>query len=228
MIVQSWVQVLQQSFYNLLWGVVNFIPNFVFAVVVFVIGWFIAVWVEMLIEQVVKSIKVDHALRSAGVGSVVERAGYNLNSGRFLGLLVKWFIIVVFLVASLQILNLAQVTFFLQQIVLSFLPQVIVAVLILLVAAVVAEAAGGVVTGTARAAGIRSAGFAGTMARWAIWIFAVIVALSQLGIATAYFQTLFTGVIVALSLAFGLAFGLGGQETAARFLDKAREDMRNK
>jgi hypothetical protein len=228
MIVQSWVQVLQQSFYNLLWGVVNFIPNFVFAVVVFVIGWFIAVWIEMLIEQVVKSIKVDHALRSAGVGSVVERAGYNLNSGRFLGMLIKWFIIVVFLVASLQILNLGQVTFFLQQIVLSFLPQVIVAVLILLVAAVVAEAAGGVVTGTARAAGIRSAGFAGTMARWAIWIFAVIVALSQLGIATAYFQTLFTGVVVALSLAFGLAFGLGGQETASRFLDKAREDMRNK
>lgn len=228
MIVQSWVTVLQQSFYNLLWGVVNFIPNFVFAVVVFVIGWFIAVWVEMLIEQVVKAIKVDHALRSAGVGSVVERAGYNLNSGRFLGMLVKWFIIVVFLIASLQILNLAQVTFFLQQIVLSFLPQVIVAVLILLVAAVVAEAAGGVVTGTARAAGIRSAGFAGTMARWAIWIFAIIVALSQIGIATAYFQTLFTGVIVALSLAFGLAFGLGGQETASRFLDKAREDMRNK
>jgi len=228
MIVQSWVQVLQQSFYNLLWGVVNFIPNFVFAVVVFVIGWFIAVWVEMLIEQVVKAIKVDHALRSAGVGPVVERAGYNLNSGRFLGMLVKWFIIVVFLIASLQIMGLAQVTFFLQQIVLSFLPQVIVAVLILLVAAVVAEAAGGVVTGTARAAGIRSAGFAGTMARWAIWIFAIIVALSQLGIATAYFQTLFTGVIVALSLAFGLAFGLGGQESAARFLDKAREDMRNR
>lgn len=228
MIVQSWVQVLQQSFYNLLWGVVNFIPNFVFAVVVFVIGWFIAVWVEMLIEQVVRAIRVDHALRQAGVGSVVERAGYNLNSGRFLGMLVKWFIIVVFLIASLQILNLAQVTFFLQQIVLSFLPQVIVAVLILLVAAVVAEAAGGVVTGTARAAGIRSAGFAGTVARWAIWVFAVIVALSQLGIATAYFQTLFTGVIVALSLAFGLAFGLGGQETASRFLDKAREDMRNR
>ena len=205
MIVQSWATVLQQSFYNLLWGVVNFIPNFVFAVVVFVIGWFIAVWVEMVIEQIVRSIKVDHALRSAGVGSVVERAGYSLNSGHFLGMLVKWFIIVVFLIASLQIMGLAQVTFFLQQIVLSFLPQVIVAVLILLVAAVVAEAAGGVVTGTARAAGIRSAGFAGTVARWAIWIFAIIVALSQLGIATAYFQTLFTGVVVALSLAFGLA-----------------------
>ena len=228
MIVQSWVQVLQQSFYNLLWGVVNFIPNFIFAVVVFVIGWFIAVWVQMLIEQVVKAIRVDHALRSAGVGGVVERAGYTLNAGRFLGVLVKWFIIVVFLIASLQILNLSTVTFFLQQIVLSFLPNVIVAVLILLVAAVVAEAAGAVVTGTARAAGIRSAGFAGTMARWAIWIFALIVALSQLGIATAYFQTLFTGVVVALSLAFGLAFGLGGQDAAARFIEKTREGMTNR
>ncbi len=228
MIVQSWATVLQQSFQNLFWGVVNFIPNFIFAVVVFIIGWFIAVWVEMIIEQIVRAIKVDHALRSAGLGSVVERAGYSLNSGRFLGMLVKWFIIVVFLIASLQIMGLAQVTFFLQQIVLSFLPQVIVAVLILMVAAVVAEAAGGVVTGTARAAGIRSAGFAGTVARWAIWIFAIIVALSQLGIATAYFQTLFTGVVVALSLAFGLAFGLGGQDAAARFIEKTKEGMGNR
>ena len=228
MIVQSWAEVLQQSFYSLLSGVVNFIPNFLFAVVVFLIGWFIGVWLEMIIEQIVKAVKVDHALRAAGVGGVVERAGYNLNSGRFLGVLVKWFVIVVFLIASLQILNLGEVTFFLQQIVLSFLPQVIVAVLILLVAAVVAEAAHGVVAGTARAAGIRSAGFAGTVAKWAIWVFAIIVALSQLGIASAYFQTLFTGIVVALSLAFGLAFGLGGQDTASRFLERTREDMKGK
>lgn len=228
MVIQTWVQVLQQSFYNLLWGVISFIPNFVFAVIIFLIGWFIGSLLGRVIAEAVKAIRVDHALKSAGVEDVVRRAGYKLDSGAFLGALVKWFVIIVFLMASLQLLGLAQVTFFLQQIVFSFLPQVIVAVLVLLVAAVVAEVAQGVVAGAARAAGIRSAGFAGTMAKWAIWGFAIIVALSQIGIATAYFQTLFTGLVVALSLAFGLAFGLGGQESAARFLDKTRENMSNK
>ena len=228
MVIQTWVQVLQQSFYNLLWGVISFIPNFVFAVVIFLIGWFVGVLLGRVVDEAIKAIRVDHALRAAGVEDVMHRAGYKLNSGAFLGALVKWFVIIVFLMASLQLLGLAQVTFFLQQIVLSFLPQVIVAVLVLLVAAVVAEVAQGVVAGAARAAGIRSAGFAGTVAKWAIWGFAIIVALSQIGIATAYFQTLFTGLVVALSLAFGLAFGLGGQETAARFLEKTRESMSNR
>lgn len=228
MYVQEWAVVLQQSFNNLLWGVVNFIPNFLFAIIIFLIGWVIAVYVGMLIEQIVRALKVDHALRSAGVEHTVQRAGYSLNSGAFLGALVKWFIIVVFLVAALQVLGLSQVSFFLQQVVVGYLPNVIVAVLILIVAAVVADVAGGVVTGSARAAGVTAAGFAGTIARWAIWIFAIIAALSQLGIAAGLLQTLFTGVVVALSLAFGLAFGLGGQESAAHLLNRVREDFKGR
>jgi Conserved TM helix len=227
MFIQNSITVLQQSFYNLLYGVATFIPNFLFAVIIFLIGWFIAVLLGRVVAEAIRAIQVDHALKMAGVGDVVHRAGYSLNSGAFLGALVKWFVIIVFLMASLQIIGLSIVTYFLEQIVLQFLPQVIVAVLIILVAAVVAEVAQGVVAGAARAAGIRSAGFAGTVAKWAIWGFAIIAALSQVGIATAYFQTLFTGLVVALSLAFGLAFGLGGQEAAARFIEKTREGMNN-
>ncbi len=226
MIVQTWAEVLQQSFYNLLWGVVNFIPNFVLAIIILVVGWVLGWFIGNLIAQAVRAIKVDHALRAAGVEDVVSRAGYKLDSGMFLGTLVKWFVIIVFLVAALQVMGLAQVTFFLQTVVLSYLPQVIVAVLILLVAAVVAEVAQGVVAGAARAAGIGAAGLAGTVARWAIWIFAILAALSQLQIAPGLIQTLFTGIVVALSLAFGLAFGLGGQEAAARMIERVRGEIR--
>ena len=225
MIVQTWAQVLQQSFSNLLQSTVAFLPNFVFAIIIFVIGWFLGTLVGRVIAQAVRAVKVDHALKSAGVEDVVNRAGYSLDSGAFLGGLVKWFIIIVFLMASLTMLGLTPVSLFLNQVVVSFLPQVIVAVLILLAAAVVAEISQGVVMGAARAAGIGSAGFAGTVTRWAIWAFAIIVALSQLGIGAQYFQTLFMGIVVALALAFGLAFGLGGQDTAAKFLERTREEM---
>lgn len=227
MIVQSWVDVLQQSFYNLLWAVVNFLPNLVFAIIIFVIGWFVAVLIGRVIAQAVKSLRVDHALRAAGVEDVVNRAGWQMNSGEFIGGLVRWFIIIVFLLFALQVLGLSQVTLFLELGLLPFLARVIVAVLIIAAGAMVAEVSQSVVAGAARAAGVSGAGFAGTVAKWAIWVFAVLAAFDQLGV-TPFLQTLFTGVVVALSLAFGLAFGLGGQEAAARFIERTRENMKDR
>lgn len=226
-VVSDWVMVLQQSFNNVLAGAVNFVPNLLFAVVIFVIGWFIGSLLGKIVSEAIRALKVDHALKTAGVDEVVNRAGYSLNAGNFLGALVKWFVIIVFLLASLQALGLTQVTLFLQLGLLPYLGRVIVAVLIIVVAAVVAEVVQGIVAGSARAAGVRSAGFVGTIARWAIWGFALLAALDQLGI-TPLLQTLFTGVVVALSLAFGLAFGLGGQEAAARFIERTREGMKDR
>lgn len=225
MIVQTWLDVLQQSFYALLSGVISFIPSLLFAIIIFIVGWVVGVLLGKVVDQVIRAARVDQALKSAGVDEVVARAGFSLDSGAFLGALIKWFVIIVFLVASLQVLGLTQVNLFLQQIVLFYLPQVIVAVLIILVAAVLADVMQSVVTGAARAAGITSAGIAGTITRWAIWIFAILAALQQLQIAPGLVQTLFTGVVVALALAFGLAFGLGGQEAAARSIERVRGEM---
>lgn len=219
---------MQQSFYTLTYGLVTFLPMLVFAVIVFVIGWVVGSIVGRFISQIVHALKVDAALRNAGVEDAVSRAGYKLDTGAFVGGLFKWFIIVVFLLASLEILGLSQVTLFLNQIVLFYLPQVLVAVLILLAGAVIGQVVQNVVTGSARAAGFVSAGFVGALARWTIWIIAILAALTQLGIATAILQTLFMGVVVGLALAFGLAFGLGGQQVAARFLERMSEEMKSR
>ncbi len=224
MILQTWMNVLQQSFYSLFYGIISFLPSLVLAIIIFVIGWFIGVWVGWAIAQAIRAIKVDQALRAAGVEGVVRQAGYHLDSGAFLGGLVKWFIIAVFLIASLQVLGLTDVNVFLQTVVLSYLPHVIIAVLIILLAAVVAEVMQNVVTGSARAAGVTSAGVAGAVTRWAIWIFAILAALDQLGV-TPFIQTIFTGLVVAVSLAFGLAFGLGGQDAAGRAIERVRKEM---
>ena len=63
------------------------------------------------------------------------------------------------------------------------------------------------------------------MARWAIWIFAILVALERLGVSP-LIQTLFTGIVVALALAFGLAFGLGGQAAAARYIERVQNEIK--
>lgn len=227
MVFTTWADVLSQSFQNLFSGVVLFIPNLIVAIIIFIVGWLIGVGLGRVVKQIVDALRIDNALRSTGLERVLARAGFELSSGKFLGFLVEWFFIIVFLVASLDVLNLKTVNLFISDVVLGYLPQVIVAVLILLVAAVVAEAAERVVVGSAKAASLHSAGFLGKVARYAIWIFALLAALAQLNVATAFVQTLFTGIVIAASLAVGLAFGLGGQGAAARYIDRLQSEIKN-
>ena len=139
---------------------------------------------------------------------------------------MKWFIIAVFLMASLANLQLTTVTEFIQTDVVGYLPHVIVAALILIIATVIADFMGKVVSSSSRAGGFRSAGFLGTLTRYSIFIFAFIMALSELQIASDYMRAVFIGLIAMLAIAGGLAFGLGGQQAAARAIEKVREHVK--
>jgi hypothetical protein len=227
MILDTWSSVLTLSFKNLWLGVVGFVPNLIVAVLIVLIGWGIGSLFGRVISQIVKALKVDEALRKAGVESFLNKGGLDLNSGSFLGGLVRWFIILVFLIAAFDVLKLSQVTAFLRDI-LDYLPQVIVSVLILIAAGLVSDAMKKIVLSSAMSAGIHSAPFLATVTGWVIWIFAFLVAFSQLGIAVGFVQTIFTGLIVALSLGLGLAFGLGGQEAASRVIERVSKEMSSK
>lgn len=207
-------------------GLVEVLAAVVVAVVVFVIGWVVGVLVSRVIEQIIKAVQLDKLLGAAGIDDLVGKMGMKLNSGRFLGELAKWYVIVVALILSFDILGLTQVTSFLSGIAVGYLPQVISAVLILIIAAVIAEAVRKTVVASAKGAGVTSANFVGSVAKWAIWVFAILAALFQLGIAATFIQTIFTGVIVALALALGLSFGLGGQEAARDYIAKLRNEIK--
>lgn len=228
MFVQNWSEVFTNSLQGVWYGVVSFVPTLVIAVVIFAIGWVLATLVEKIVESVFRSLKVDNLLRSAGVDDVMKRTGHPLNSGAFVGALVKWFIIVVFLIASFDVLGLTQVNDFLKTTVLGYIPQVIVAVLVLMVAVVIGETMQKIVTASARAAHVRSAHLLGVLTRWAIWIFALLAALYQLGVASALIQTIVMGIIAGAALAFGLAFGLGGRDYAAGVIEKAAHKLTDK
>lgn len=228
MIVDTWGQVLNNSFQSLWTGIILFIPSLIVALVILLIGWAIGVLVQKGIENFMKMVKFDEALKKTGFEEVVKRAGLNLNSGRFVGALIKYFIIIVFLIASFDVLGLNQVTAFLQQVVLGYLPQLIIAILILLVGAVIGDVMHRIVVASSRTAGLVSANFLGAVTKWSIWIFSLLVALSQMGVAGAFIQTLFTGFVVALSLALGLSFGLGGQEAAKDTIHKLKEEITRK
>ncbi len=225
MLLNTWGNVLTASFQNLWWGVVAFLPNLLVAIIIFIFGWLVGSVLGRWVAQIIKALKVDQALDGIGTGDLVSRAGFRLDVGAFIGGLVRWFIIAVFLVAAAEVLNLTQVTEFLRGVVLGYLPNVVVAALILILAAVIGEAIQKLVTGAARAANMPSAALAGGIARWAVWVFGFIAALLQLQVAVVLLQTLFTGLVAMLALAGGLAFGLGGRDAAARYLEKLRHDI---
>jgi hypothetical protein len=218
MYIQTWGEVFTQSLQNVWLGVASFVPNLIIAIIIFAIGWILAILIEKLVEHLFKALKIDAALKSAGLEDIVKRAGHNLNSGLFIGALVKWFIIVVFLIASFDVLGLTQVTMFLRQVVM-YLPQVIVAVLILMVAMVVGSAMERIVIASSKATNMRSAVMLGHVTRWAIWIFAILTALFNLGIAPSIIQTVITAIFAGAALAIGLAFGLGGKDYAQKVIE---------
>lgn len=227
MFIENWGDVFARSLQGVWYGVASFVPNLIIALIIFAIGWVLAALVEKLVESVFKSLKVDAALKSAGLEDVVKRAGHNLNSGLFVGSLVKWFVVVVFLIASFDVLGLDQVTSFLKDVV-AYLPQVIIAVLILMVAVIIANAMQKIVVASARAAHAKSAELLGRITKWSIWIFALLTALFNLGIAPALIQTVVMAVFAGAALALGLAFGLGGKDTAQRLLEKTMSNVMEK
>lgn len=224
MFLQDWGQVVVTSLQSVWTAVFNFLPLLIGAIAVFIIGWIVAVALGKLVEQFINALRVDQFLAKMEVDTLVERAGWKLQSGAFVGGLVKWFLIIVSLLAAVDIVGLNQISGFLRDVVL-YIPNVIVAALILIIAALVADAVERLVRGSVEAAGYRGS-MSGAVARWAIWIFAILTALSQLKIGSQVVDTLIFALIYGIALAFAIAFGIGGKDAAADFLSKVKNELK--
>ncbi len=218
------IEILLDSLKSVWQSFIEFLPTLLAALIVFIIGWLIAIFLGKVANRIIKTIKLDTLLAKLGFRKALAKAKLKLNSGKFFDELVKWFFIIVFLMTAVDILGLTEVTLFLKTI-LFYIPNVIIAAIILLAAVIIANFMQRVVRASADAAGLSSSGAVGGIAKWAILIFGFVIALTQLGIATTLIQTIVIGLIAMLALAGGLAFGLGGKDWAARILDRIKQDL---
>lgn len=221
MYVTSLADGVANSLANLWLGIAAFLPNLFGALVILLIGLIVAAALGSIVERLLEALKVDNALNKAGVDTHVSRGGLRLRAAYLCGQIVRWFFIIVFVLAAADTLGLYALTAFLRD-VLSYVPNVIVAALILVVSLAIANVLARIVAASTAAARLAGAGVLSTITWWSIVLFGIFAALLQLNVAAAIIQTLVTGIIAMLALAGGLAFGLGGKSYAEHLLEKLR------
>jgi len=223
--VTTWGEVIISSLKELWGDFLQFSPSLVAAIVILVVGWIIAVALGKVISHLASILWVDKGLEKLGVHSAFEKIGINFNVAGLLGWIVKWFLIIAFLIAAADVLGLRQITNFLNKVVL-FIPNVIIAVVVLVFGLVIGNFISDVVRTAVEATQFKKeAGFVSGVAKWAIVVFSFMAALVQLGVAASLIEIMFTGFVAMVALSGGLAFGLGGRDTAQNILDKLKRDL---
>lgn len=220
--LQTWNDAITASVQNLWSQIIAFLPSLVGALLVLIVGLIIAAVLSKLVHKLVSLTKIDMFIHKIEAIKKMESMGVKFNIANLIAWLVKWFFIIVTLIAVVNILKLTQVSVFLQNVA-DYIPNVVVAVIILAIGLVLGQFVHDVVEKSAKTSSLtmHTSHSLSTIAKWALVIFALMASLSQLKVAPELIQILFTGFVAMLALAFGLSFGLGCKDHAAKWLDKA-------
>lgn len=223
--VENWLEVTYKALWALWQNFISFIPNLIGAIIVFVVGWYIAKAGGRIITRVLQQLRLDRIFEQKGWKEILEKADMKITISEFIGEVSKWVLVIVFLLASVEILGFVQFANFLRDLIV-WLPDLVIAIAIFVVAVIVAD----IFAKIARASVEKIKGGFGrpveTFTRWAVYIFAGLAILMQLGIAVDLIRILFGGLVAGLSIAFGIAFGLGGKDLASEILRDFREKLK--
>ena len=204
---------LLSAFANALAVFFAFIPHLIGAIVILIIGLIVGRLVGGIVTSALRAVKFDQVAERADIGDLLRNAGVRMDAAGVVGGIAKWFIYIIFFQVAASTLGFPQLTDILNQ-VLAFLPRIVVALVILLIGALVAKLLAGVVRGAVGTSRLGNADVLSNVARYAVLAFAVVAALSQLEIAPAIVNTLWTAIIGMVAVTLALAFGLGARDAA--------------
>jgi hypothetical protein len=194
------------------------IPRIIGFLVILIIGWLIAGALAAGVAAILRAVKFNVLAQRSGLQGFIHNMGLKTDASGFLANIVKWFVRLIVLVVAFDALGLPAVSNVLQQFLL-WIPNLVVAVVVLVIAGLAANALSNLVRGATAQAGFDNPDLLATIARVAVWAFGIVVAVNQIGVAQELVNTLFMAFVGALALAAGLAFGLGGRETAGQIVD---------
>ena len=207
-------QTLLQPLQNALSTFLSYLPQLVGAIIILIIGYIVAKVLQAIVGRVLQGIGFDGWMERGGIKQFFDRAETNQTPHSILGKLVFWFVFIIALTMATDALGIPQVSAVLGQLI-AYIPSIIAAILILILAALLANFLSSIVRGAT------GSDLLASIARYAIIVYAVFAAITQLGIAVELTAPTFLILLGAMALAVAIAFGIGGTDVAREILQKA-------
>lgn len=217
--VNFWTDSTRQALLDAWAKMIKFLPNVFGAILVVLVGVIIGVILKKAITALFKVLKIEDLSEKIGLSGILRKAEIKITISEVLGDLVKWIVIIVFLLPASEIVGLAKVSEMLNKL-LAYIPNVIVAVVILMLGGLLADFLAALVRGSTALLKVRAVKLLSGITRYSIIVFAFIAALIQLGIAADLWKILFQAVVFTIAGSLVLAFGLGGKEIAGKAVDE--------
>jgi len=205
----------------------TFIPTLIGILVILVIGWIIAAVLKSVVIKLLKMIQFDAASEKSGLADVLRKGGIKNTLSELMGGLIYWLIMLLVFMAALNALGMTVVASLLDKVIL-YIPNVIAAIFIISLGIFFASIIGSIVMTTCMNAGMKQAKLMSQVTQTVIVIFATIMTLEQLNIATTILNTTITVLLGAVGLAFALAVGLGSKDLAGKLMQDLVEKLKGK
>jgi len=199
----------------------NFLPDFFAGLLILLTGIIVSSLVRKIFITLLSFFRVDTLLNKTRLITQKEVKLWE----EILAEMIKWTLIIVFLIPTLETWGLSRATVVLNQF-LFYIPNVIVAVIIGFVGIVIANLAEDVVKNSVKSVGDSASSTLAIFSKSTILFFTVLIILNQLRVAQDLIRIFFTGVVAMLALAGGIAFGLGGKDSAQKFLEEMEKRLK--
>jgi len=218
----DWQALIIEPTKEMLTRIANFIPTLIGALIILVLGWIIAKIIKGVVNRILQVVRFDMIAEKAGVSNILTKGGIKLTARQMVSGLAYWLVMIMTLVMVVNALGLTVASQLLEGL-LAYIPKVIAAIFVLVLGMFLGNIVSGVVRTAASNANLPKPQMLGNISQWAIVIFAATISLKQLGIAPLLVTTTFNILFGGICLALALAFGLGGKDTAARYLEDLRK-----
>jgi hypothetical protein len=225
--VIEWKNLVIEPVTQMLTRIMAYLPVLLGALVILIVGWIVAKAIRRLVDWLLKTIRFDALADKAGISEILKKGDLKITAGEVISSIVYWLIIIMVLVMTVDALGLPKSSDILESL-FAYVPKVIAALLVLIVAMFLASFVSGIVRTAASNANLPKPQILAGISRWAIIIFAVTISLEQLGIAPLLVTATFNIILGGIVLALALAFGLGGKDAAAKYLEELRQKRSGK
>ncbi len=220
--VIEWGNLIVEPVRQMLTRIMAYLPVLLGALVILIVGWIVAKAIKRLVDWLLKTIRFDTLADKAGIAEILKKGDLKISAREVVSSIVYWLIMIMVLVMTVDALGLPKSSDILESL-FAYVPKVIAALLVLIVAMFLASFVSGIVRTAAGNANLPKPGILAGISRWAIIIFAVTISLEQLGIAPLLVTGTFNIILGGIVLALALAFGLGGKDAAAKYLEELKK-----